>query len=114
MTNDPKKWIRIFDSIESASERIPINHLVRLTAHQYRICLAHTNKGWYAIQDACPHLGESLSKGKINYLNEVTCPWHSHRFNLANGMECEGRSPDALTFPIEVREDGLYLGLPHS
>ena len=77
-----------------------------------KICLAHTQTGFYAVADSCPHLGESLSKGTTNYLNEVVCPWHSYRYHLISGAECKNRTRDAQTFPVEVRADGLYIGLP--
>lgn len=76
-----------------------------------RICIAHTALGFAAVADTCPHLGESLSKGNTNYLNEVICPWHGYRFNLVHGQECEQRTEPLVVHKIELREDGLFLGI---
>jgi len=103
------KWYKIFDSLEAAESRVALNHTVRISIQNFKICLAHTPQGWFALEDTCPHMGESLSKGKINYLNEITCPWHSYRYNLKSGIECEGRGLNAQSFEIELREDGVYL-----
>jgi nitrite reductase/ring-hydroxylating ferredoxin subunit len=56
-------------------------------------------------------LGESLSKGKVNYLGEVVCPWHSYRYDLSTGEECAGRGVPARCYPLEIRENGLWIGL---
>jgi nitrite reductase/ring-hydroxylating ferredoxin subunit len=105
------KWYKIFDSIEEAEIRVPLNHTVKASFKSLKICIAHTGKGWFAIEDECPHLGESLSKGTINYLNEITCPWHSYRYNLEHGRECSQKTRDARVFKVEARDKGLFLGL---
>ena len=102
-------WIQIFRSPEEAEKRVGLNKMVRLSIGQEKICLAHTSSGWYAIEDSCPHLGESLSKGKINYLDEVTCPWHSYRYSLKNGGECEGRGRYAKVFETRLNSEGLQI-----
>lgn len=90
---------------------MPLGKTQLLIARDQRICLAHTNQGFFAIDDACPHMGESLTKGTTNYLNEVVCPWHNHRFSLTTGAECKARTAPAKLHKIELREDGLYLGV---
>jgi len=104
------KWYRILGP-EAAAERIPKGKLQLVKLGKQRICIAHTEQGYAAVSDICPHLGESLSKGTINFLNEVICPWHGHRFNLTNGRECQQRTPDLEVHKVEMREDGLFLGV---
>lgn len=105
-------WQKVYNSVAEATEKVPLRKLQKLVLEGREICLAHTQAGLFAVADACPHLGYSLSRGTTNYLNEVICPWHSYRFNLESGKECEYRSRNAVTYPVEVREDGLYIGLP--
>src|SRR5690606_23579599 len=106
------EWLKIFDSVEAAAEEIPLTKAKQLQLNGLKICLAHTQNGFYAVADACPHLGESLSKGTTNYLNEVVCPWHSYRYHLIPAVECKNRTRDARTFTVEKREDCLYIGVP--
>jgi 3-phenylpropionate/trans-cinnamate dioxygenase ferredoxin subunit len=63
------------------------------------------------VEDRCTHNGESLSKGQVNYLGEVVCPWHGHRFNLVTGRESSERSGDLQTFPVRVDEEGVFVAL---
>ena len=104
------KWYRVLGP-EEAAKRIPKGKLQLVKLGEQRICIAHTELGYTAVSDICPHLGESLSKGTINFLYEVICPWHGYRFNLQNGRECQQRTPDLEVHKIEMREDGLFLGV---
>lgn len=104
-------WHKVFESVTAAKEAVPIRKLKQLTLAGRTICFAHTPTGFFALDDACPHLGYALSKGTTNYLNEVICPWHSYRFNMADGRECEFRSRKAVVHPVEIREDGVYVGI---
>ncbi len=76
-----------------------------------RICLVRTNDAILAVDDKCTHNGESLSKGKVNYLGEVVCPWHGHRFDLRTGRECSEQSGDLAVYPIRVDTDGVFIGM---
>ncbi|ARS36240.1 Rieske (2Fe-2S) protein [Pontibacter actiniarum] len=110
--SDSYTWHKVFASEAEAAQAVPQRKLRQLELGGRQVCFAHTQAGFFAVEDACPHLGYSLSRGNTNYLNEVICPWHSYRFNLQNGRECEYRSRNAVTYPVEVREDGVYVGLP--
>ncbi|MHA6249382.1 Rieske (2Fe-2S) protein [Pontibacter sp. CAU 1760] len=104
-------WHKVFDSAQDANAQVPLRKLHQLELAGHTLCLAHTAAGFFAVEDACPHLGHSLSKGTTNYLNEVICPWHSYRYNLQNGRECEYRSRQAKTYPVEIRPDGVFIGI---
>lgn len=104
-------WHKVFDSEEDASAQVPLRKLQRFDLDGRAVCFAHTPDGFFALDDACPHLGYSLSRGTTNYLNEVICPWHSYRYNLANGRECDYRTRNAVLHPVEIRKDGLYIGI---
>jgi nitrite reductase/ring-hydroxylating ferredoxin subunit len=68
------------------------------------------NDAFYAVGDKCSHNGESLSKGKINFIGEIVCPWHGYRFNLQSGR-CAENCPDIPTYPILENEGGFFIGL---
>jgi len=105
------QWVKIFATPADARARIKSGMTQLLVVHQKRICLARVNEQFYAVEDKCSHNGESLSKGMINYLGEVVCPWHGYRFQLNSGRESAERSRDLETFPVKEDENGLYIGL---
>jgi len=104
---------KLFDSLAAAEQALPLGKPQKLwvVGRPEAICLVRNQKGIFAVADVCPHLGESLSKGTTNYLNEVVCPWHSYRFSLINGQECNNRSAHLKTFKVELLPDGVYLQL---
>ncbi len=104
-------WYKVFASPSEAYQRIPKGKLQLVKVGKRRICIAHTDNGFHAVADTCPHLGAALSKGHTNYLNEVICPWHEYRFNLVHGTESDQRTDPLEIHKIELREDGLFLGL---
>ncbi len=104
-------WVKIFSSFEEALARVSPGTSRLLVVHGRRICLSVVDKELYAVDDRCPHLGESLSKGKINYLGEVICPWHGYRFNLKTGREAAAYCQDVTTYPINYEGHGVFIGL---
>ena len=105
------RWVKIFSDREEALKKIGENTPRLIIIGNERICLARYNDEFYGVQDKCSHNGESLSKGTINYLCEVVCPWHGHRFNLKTGREAGEQSHDLVTYPIQIDETGFYIGL---
>jgi len=105
------KWYKVFDTWEEACEKIPQKTAVALQAGEKRICLARTHDKFYAVDDACPHLGAPLSRGKINNENEIVCPWHNYRYHLLYGRECSERSEDVEVHKVEMRKGGFYVGI---
>jgi nitrite reductase/ring-hydroxylating ferredoxin subunit len=49
-----------------------------------KIALFNVEGSFYAIDDACSHLGGPLAEGFLDG-NEVTCPWHGARFDITTG-----------------------------
>ena len=102
---------KIFENKTAALHLIPVAKTKLIIVAGHRVCLAHTPQGLVAVEDSCPHLGESLSKGTLNYLNEVVCPWHNYRFNLSTGTECKYRSRNLKTYLLTEETDGLFITL---
>jgi nitrite reductase/ring-hydroxylating ferredoxin subunit len=104
-------WIKIFSGSEEAIKKIADQQPQQLTIHEKRICLVRQGDSFYAVSNRCTHNGESLSKGKVNFANEIVCPLHGYQFNLKTGREYQQRSADLETFPIKIEADGVYLGM---
>ena len=76
-----------------------------------RLCLVKRDSKLHVFEEKCPHNGESLTKGKLNYLGEIICPWHGYRFNVMTGRECEERCRDLETYPVRENEGEIFLGI---
>ncbi len=105
------EWLKIFSSEAEAKQRMAQKPLQLLILNGERICLALAQEEFFAVQDKCTHNGDSLSKGHLNHMGEVICPWHNYCFNLQTGSESQDRSKDLKTYPIKIDETGFYIGI---
>jgi 3-phenylpropionate/trans-cinnamate dioxygenase ferredoxin subunit len=104
-------WIKVFSSEAEARQRLVSNKPQLLVLHGKRICLLLHNNTFFAVQDACTHNGESLSKGQVNYLGEIICPWHNYRFDLRSGKACDSSCRDLVTYLVKIDETGFFVGI---
>ena len=105
------EWVKIFKGLEEGISRIPEKKPQLVVVGSVRICLIRFNNNFVAIQDACSHNGESLSKGQLNYLGEIICPWHNYCFDTRSGAEINGRSAALRTYPVKIDESGFFIGI---
>ncbi len=105
------KWVKIFDSKESAFNSLEENKPFTVSINNLKICLVRTVSGIAAFKSQCPHAGASLSNGFVNAHNEVVCPMHGYRFDLMDGREKTGNACELYMYNLELKEDGLFLGL---
>jgi nitrite reductase/ring-hydroxylating ferredoxin subunit len=105
------KWFKLFSSEEEAREAVPVNTAVKVMLGNEDICLARTASGFYALQNQCPHQGFPLHTGACTEENEIICPYHRYKFDLATGKshseQCDGK---AIVHPVKMDEKGLYIG----
>jgi len=104
-----KSWIRIFDSARQAEGEIPLNHADTISVNGKKICIAHTSEGFFAVNDKCPHNGASLGHGFCTEENSIVCPMHRYHFDLRTGRTKSGIADVVRTYPLEIREDGVYI-----
>lgn len=110
---DEIKWHKIASSKEQFIEEVPLYTAKSLYLGLKKICLLHTERGLYALEDACPHKLIKLSKGKITADNTIICPWHEYTFDICTGQEVTGKNiRPAKTYTLQEREDGMYVGIP--
>lgn len=81
-----------------------------LEAGGKKLTLARFNNSLYAFAHKCPHAGGIMADGYINGAGQVTCPVHRYRFNMLNGRNTSGEGYYLTTYPVEKREDGIYIG----
>jgi len=105
------EWIKIFPGVEKAREHFQTKSTQLVVINGMRICLLLYQDQFYAVQDACTHNAESLSKGQLNSFGEIVCPWHNYQFDVHSGKECRSRSSDLKTYEIRYDETGFFIGI---
>ena len=66
----------------------------------------------YATSNQCPHMGYPLTRGTVRH-GVVTCDWHGRSFDLAGGGCFMPGCDDLETFPVELRDGEVWIGLEH-
>ena len=104
-------WHKLFDSIDFARQQIPLNKAETIRVENKKICLAHTREGFFAVSDRCPHQGGSLGQGYCTDDGTIVCPLHRYNFDLKTGRAKSGIGDFVYTYPLEIRDDGLFIGI---
>lgn len=104
-------WIRIFENQPDFENYIQPGSFVVFELRGEKICVTRTGKGVFAVQDKCPHNGASLSKGFCSASNEIVCPLHRYSFDLESGKATSGGAYALKTYPIQIKEDGVFIGI---
>ena len=73
-----------------------------------RIAVFHTDDGWSAIKDVCPHAGVALHDGRVCD-GQVECPAHGWRFHLHDGT-CDFGAHVA-TYPVRIVDGKVEVGV---
>lgn len=87
------------------------NQLCEVIVKGKTICIAKHGTAVLACAHKCPHAGGHLAGGFIDALGNVVCPLHRYKFSLSNGRNTSGEGYYLKTYPVEQREDGIYIGL---
>jgi nitrite reductase (NADH) small subunit/3-phenylpropionate/trans-cinnamate dioxygenase ferredoxin subunit len=74
------------------------------------ICLVGYEGGIYALGSTCPHAGGELSGGWCKE-GKLICPIHRYSYDIHTGKGSPGQNDFVDTYPVEVREDGVYVGI---
>jgi len=109
MSNDNLQWIKIADAIEEIL--FSTNHIAEVEANGKRICLARYNNELYAFAHKCPHAGGFFIGGYLDALGNVVCPLHRYKYCIKNGRNVSGEGYYLKHWPVEIRNDGIFVGL---
>jgi nitrite reductase (NADH) small subunit/3-phenylpropionate/trans-cinnamate dioxygenase ferredoxin subunit len=63
---------------------------------------------YFAIDDTCPHMGDSLSRGYVEK-GIVTCPWHAWRFRLSDGAWADNPRIKIGSYPVRVMDGEIQV-----
>jgi thiamine pyrophosphate-dependent acetolactate synthase large subunit-like protein/nitrite reductase/ring-hydroxylating ferredoxin subunit/CDGSH-type Zn-finger protein len=71
-----------------------------------------------ALDNACPHQGGPLGEGSIECDGDeacwLRCPWHGWDFHPITGRSPGQHADGVRTYPVERREDGIYVAVRES
>jgi thiamine pyrophosphate-dependent acetolactate synthase large subunit-like protein/nitrite reductase/ring-hydroxylating ferredoxin subunit len=98
-------WYRVADPAELPEGRVKV-----VTAAHTSLALTHYEGKFSALENACPHQGGPLGEGSIEN-GYLRCPWHGWDYHPCTGKPPGGFDDGVATFPVEEREDGIYVGL---
>lgn len=104
-------WYRIFPSESAAKQQVPAGRAATISVVGKKICIAHSKEGLFAVNDRCPHNGASLGRGYCSEENSIVCPLHRYHFDLRTGRARSGIADVVETYPLDIREDGVFIGL---
>ena len=76
-----------------------------------RVAVFRIDGRWYAIQDDCPHMGASLSMGRVGR-NKVECHWHGWQFDLSPGSGDSRSGLCAKVYEVRIDGDDVLLRKP--
>lgn len=99
------KWYKILEVIDSDKPFIK-----KVKAGSKSICLVGFEGKLYATSAKCPHAGADMSEG-LCVRKMIVCPYHRYTYNLETGKGGEGQNDFIETYPVEVRVDGVFVGV---
>ncbi|HEV7621275.1 MAG TPA: Rieske 2Fe-2S domain-containing protein, partial [Flavisolibacter sp.] len=102
------RWVKVADSINEIS--FNTNNIAELVLEERTICMGRYNENFFAFVSKCPHASGFFIEGYIDPLGNIVCPLHRYKFNLQNGRNVSGEGYYLKNWPVEIREDGVYVG----
>lgn len=106
MSSDEATWLKVLDTDE-----LPEGRVKPVTCKHLTLCMTHHEGKYAALDNKCPHQGGPLGEGSIEK-GLLRCPWHGWDFDPLTGKPPGDFDDGVQTFPVDVREDGIYVALP--
>ncbi|MEO5682815.1 MAG: nitrite reductase (NAD(P)H) small subunit [Chitinophagaceae bacterium] len=87
------------------------NNVAVVTVNDKKICIGRYQEQLYAFAYKCPHASGIMADGYLDALGNIVCPIHRYKFSLKNGRNTTGEGYYLKTWPVEMRENGVYVSL---
>jgi nitrite reductase/ring-hydroxylating ferredoxin subunit len=87
------------------------NNIAVMELKGKKICLGKFNNHLFAFAYKCPHAGGILADGFIDALGNIVCPLHRYKYSLQNGWNTTGEGYYLKHWPVENKEDGIYVSI---
>ena len=108
-TNKKYTWHKIAHHIFEIN--FSANGLAQVQIDNKTICIALNKNELFACTHKCPHAGGIMADGYIDALGNIVCPLHRYKYSLQNGRNTSGEGYYLKTFPIEIRNEGIFVGI---
>ncbi|MEM6457433.1 MAG: thiamine pyrophosphate-dependent enzyme, partial [Acidobacteriota bacterium] len=93
-----------------APDALADGRVTTVTCGVHTLCMTRVGDRYAALDNRCPHQGGPLGEGSIEN-GLLRCPWHGWDYDPLTGRS-PGEFDDGVeTFPVEIRDDGVYVGL---
>lgn len=97
-----------------AAADVPTDEALGVKVGDVEVAIARHDDEFFALQDLCSHAAVPLSEGEVTVSDlgacTVECWLHGSRFDLRSGKPSGLPATEPVaTFPVEVREDGVYV-----
>ncbi len=102
-------WHKLADDLAGIS--FSANNMAEVKVAGKSICIAIHNDKLFGCTHKCPHAGGALADGYLDAMGNIVCPLHRYKFNLQNGRNISGEGYFLKTFPIEIRKEGIFVGI---
>jgi nitrite reductase/ring-hydroxylating ferredoxin subunit len=102
-------WYKIGNRIEELE--FGENQIAVVEIEKRKLCIGKFQDKLFAFAYHCPHAGGVLSGGNIDKHGNVVCPLHGYQFRLKNGYNISGEGFQLKNWPVEERQDGIYVGI---
>ncbi|MGV6825408.1 MAG: thiamine pyrophosphate-binding protein, partial [bacterium] len=107
------RWYRVADLDVLLEDGV-----VAAQAGSQSLALTKFEGKYAALDNACPHQGGPLAEGGIecdaNQECWLRCPWHGWDFHPLTGKSPGGFEDGVQNFPLELRDDGIYVQVTES
>ena len=113
MSSSPKyTWHKIANSLKEIP--FPKTGLTEIDVDGKNICLSLHDNTIHACTNKCPHAGGTLAEGYLDVSGNIVCPLHRYKFSMQNGRNISGEGYYLKTFPVEIRNEGVFVGIADS
>lgn len=96
---------------DATIDNIEENKPIELFVGDKEVGLLKLKEQLYAFAAKCPHASGRFCEGWIDAQARLVCPVHKYRFDPANGRNTSGEGYKLKTYPVEIRDGNIYIGL---
>ena len=112
MTEKKYTWHKIADHINELD--FGSNNITVVEVDGKKMCIARFKEEAFAFAWKCPHAGGILAEGYIDATGNIVCPLHRYKYDIKNGRNVSGEGYYLKHWPVELRDDGVFVGVEES